>query len=71
LTTLVAEVQNTAMRIRPFILPGVLLIAAVLLVRAAITQDGVGPLEYAVMAVLIVCLLGAAVRLSRRATHRV
>ena len=59
------------MKIRPFILPAALFIAAFLLVRAAITHDGVGPLEFAVMAVLIVCVLGAAVRLSRRATHRV
>ena len=59
------------MRIRPLILPGALLLAAFLLARAALTHDGVGPLEYAVVAVLVVCLLGAAVRLSRRARQRV
>jgi hypothetical protein len=59
------------MRVRPFILSAALFIAAFLLVRAAITHNGVGLLEYTVMAVLIVGFLGAAVRLSRRATHRV
>ena len=71
MTRLLAAVQNAAMRIRSFILPAALLVAAFLLVRAAVTHDGVGPLEYAVTAMLIVGLLGAAVRLSRRATHRV
>ena len=59
-----------AMAPRRLILPVLLLAAALLLGRAAITHDGVGPLEYAVMVILIVGLLGAAVRLSRRALHR-
>ena len=70
LTTRAEEDQNAVMALRRFILPVLLLAAAFLLGRAAITHDGVGPLEYAVMGVLIVCLLGAAARLSRRSAHR-
>jgi hypothetical protein len=58
------------MRLRSLLLPVALLAAAFLLGRAAITEHGVGPIEYAVMAVLIVCLLGTAIRLSRKAMHR-
>jgi hypothetical protein len=44
----------------------VLLVVAAALARALVTHDGVGPFEYAVSAVLIVLLLGAAVFAGRR-----
>ena len=57
-------------RFRPLILPLVLIAIAVKLVQLLITRDGVGPVEYVTLALLVALLLQSAGRLTRRAFRR-
>jgi hypothetical protein len=57
-------------RLRSLILPLVLIAIAAKLVELGITRDGVGPFEYATLALLVALLLQSAFRLSRRAVRR-
>jgi hypothetical protein len=58
------------MQLRSFILPVALAAVAFEIVDVAATRDGIGPIEYAVLAALVGALLLGVVRLSRRALHR-
>jgi membrane protein DedA with SNARE-associated domain len=57
------------MKLRPLIWAGLLVAMAFSLVRALVTHDGVGPLEYIVGVALVVVLAGAALRAGRRAVR--
>jgi hypothetical protein len=57
-------------RVRPLILPLVLIAIAVELVQLGVTRDGVGPFEYVTLALLVALLLQSAGRLTRRAFRR-
>jgi len=50
---------------RQLLVPGLLVAAAVALLREAVTRDGVGPFEYAAVVLLVATLVWLALRLVR------
>ena len=58
------------MRLRQFLLPLLLLAAAVSLAETAATRRGIGPFEWIVVAVILAALVYGAFQLSRRAMRR-
>ncbi len=54
----------------PLISAFVLVVMAATLTRAAVTRDGVGPVEYTAVAAIVAVLLVCAFRLSRSAVRR-
>ena len=54
------------MTVRALAFPALLTAAAATLIREAVTRSGVGPIEYAVSALLVAGLLWLAIHLMRR-----
>jgi hypothetical protein len=55
------------MRLFPLAAAVLLTVAAISLARAVVTREGVGTLEFVVSVVVVVVLVGAALRAGRRA----